>query len=374
MVETIDMTDDQLDAMIANNPSEHDVVEEVDSSGSEDVSPLDDIEEGQTNEDESVADVGQSDESEEDSEDNLSLDDDESEEYEDEPETDNESEDGNSDEDLEDTDEASNESMAFQPLRANGQEYPIENLQELYTLASKGINADKKWDESAEGRRMISTMQKTGISMDDFNLLVEASKGNQNALLSILKKNNIDPIDLDADAFNDNYKPEDHSTGQFEVDLDNIVSKIKTQPRYQESVNVIMENWDETSKQEFYNNPKILELLNVDMQVDNNGFSMYDRVAPIAEKMKALESGVRKSDLEYYMMAGRNVLDSISKSEQSKIEADKKRVEKVNDKKNINKRKKKAAGSSGGRSPGKTAKDVTDLTDEELDALLDRTS
>ncbi len=374
MAETIDMTDDQLDAMIANNPSEHDVVEEVDSSGSEDVSPLDDIEEGQTNEDESVADVGQSDESEEDSEDNLSLDDDESEEYEDEPETDNESEDGNSDEDLEDTDEASNESMAFQPLRANGQEYPIENLQELYTLASKGINADKKWDESAEGRRMISTMQKTGISMDDFNLLVEASKGNQNALLSILKKNNIDPIDLDADAFNDNYKPEDHSTGQFEVDLDNIVSKIKTQPRYQESVNVIMENWDETSKQEFYNNPKILELLNVDMQVDNNGFSMYDRVAPIAEKMKALESGVRKSDLEYYMMAGRNVLDSISKSEQSKIEADKKRVEKVNDKKNINKRKKKAAGSSGGRSPGKTAKDVTDLTDEELDALLDRTS
>lgn len=369
--DTGSMSDAELDAMIANNPSEHD---EIDSSGSENVSPLDDTEVGQTEENDSTTDVGQTDDLDEDLEGNLSSEEDDLDDLDDELDVDDESTEGTPDEDDEDDLDTDNESMVFQPLRASGKEYPIESMQELYSLASKGIDADKKWEESAEGRRMLSTMQKVGIDMDGFNVLVEASKGNQNAILSLLKKNNIDPLDLDADAFDGDYKPEDHSTGQFEIELDNVVAKIKNNPRYQESVDVVMNSWDEGSKQEFYGNPKILELLNIDMQKDSSGTSMYDRVSPVAEKMKALDTGTRKTDLEYYMAAGKKVIQAMKQSDESKTKAESSKQEKANSRKVTNSKKRKAAAPSGGRSPAVKSVDVTDLSDAELDALLEKTN
>ncbi len=372
--ETIDMSDAELDAMIANNPSEHETIDESGSGDDTNVSPLDDIDEGQTDENETVTDVGQTDELDDDPEDNLSSEEEESEVLDDEPEADDEPAEDNPDENTDETLEADNESIVFQPLRADGKEYPIESLQELYTLASKGINSNRKWEESAEGRRMQSTMKKNGIDMDSFNLLIEASKGDHNALLSLLNKNNIDPLDLDTDAFDGNYKPKDHSTNDFEIQLNDVVARVENQPRYQESVNVIMNDWDEASKNEFMQNPQILELLNRDMQLDKDGFSMYDKVSPLAEKLKALETGTRKTDLEYYMDAGKRVITAINQSNQSKADAKEAVKTKAKKKTASNNKRKKSAASSGGQSTTGKSVDVTAMTDEELDAFLDKTS
>ena len=81
-----------------------------------------------------------------------------------------------------------------------------------------------------------------------------------------------------------------------------------------------MDTWDTASKDKFYEKPEILELLNNDMQADANGFVMYDKVAPVAEKMKALETGPRKSDLDYYMLAGQKVIEAYQRQNQSEAE------------------------------------------------------
>ncbi len=375
--DTFDMSDDALDAILDStvtddSPEGYSKVGE--ESGSEDVSPSDDAE-GQSEEAEETSHVDENPDADEDPDGSVSTEEDEGDEDDEEgPEGDNESPDDNPDEASEADLEADEEPVAFQPLRADGKEYPIESMQELYSLASKGINADRKWNESAEGRKIASTMSKNRLTQEDINMLVDLKAGDKKAIASLLKGAEIDPLDIDVDALDGKYKPKDHSTDDFEMQLDDVVSKIKTSPRYEESVGVIMDNWDKQSKDAFYQNPKILELLNVDMQIGSDGSSMYDKVSPVAEKMKALETGVKRSDLEYYQMAGKKVIDAMKKSFDSQQEAEgKKEVAKKTKSKAIDK-KKKAAASSGGTKAPKQVKDVADMSDEELDLLLEETS
>lgn len=369
MSDTYGMSDEELDAAIFNNPSEHDEVgSESGNADNGDVSPLDDIEE-QVEEVDAGTDVGQSVDTSEDLDDSLSTDDNESVDNVDEPSLEDEAEVGNSDTELETDLDADNEPIAFQPLRASGKEIPIDSMQELYTLASKGIDADTKWAESAEGRRVASTMKANGLDMNDLNLFIEAKSGNKDAIMSLLKANNIDPLDIDADAFN-GYTPEDHTTGDFELALDEVVGRIKDKPRYNESVNVVMEKWDKTSRDTFYNDPSLLEKLNIDMQVDpDTGFAMYDKVAPLAEKLKLLDNG-SKTDLDYYMQAGQRVIGDLNKQEAIKAEAAEKIKNQKASKQAEIEKKKKAAASSGGKSAGNKAVDVSEMSDEELDKLL----
>lgn len=383
MPNTESMDDAALDALLdsqyGNDGLALDVPVEdggsTDNGSSEtDVSPSDDVEVGQSDEEEVEPDVGQDTEDDEDPEDSLSPDEEEVGEDSDGAEVVDETTDVDQEDDSEDDSEA-DEPYAFQPLRADGKEYPIENMQELYTLASKGINADRKWGESAAGRKIAATLEKNGLTAEDINLLVDLKSGNQDAIASLLRSAEIDPLDIDVNALDGNYKAQDYSTGDFEMQLDEVVSRVKTQPRYQESVNVVMEQWDKSSKDEFYRNPQILELLNIDMQVNpETGFSMYDKVAPVAEKMKALDTGVPRSDLEYYTMAGKKVIDALNVGKQSQAEsAEKEKSKAVTKKKTISK-KKKAAASSGGVSSPKKVKDVTEMSDDELDKFLEETS
>jgi len=374
MADASNLDDAALDALLDStvtddsSPEGYSVVGE--ESGSENVSPSDDIEEGQEEATEEDTPVEETTEDEESPEDSLSTEEEEGEDDLEEAEVDDESTEGTSEDDSEADLEADEKPVAFQPLRADGKEYPIESMQELYALASKGINAERKWQESAEGRRLSSTMKKNELTQDDLNLLVDIKKGNKEAITSLLKQHDIDPLDIDVDALDGKFKSQDYSTGDYELALEDVVSRISSKPRYEESVKVVMETWDEGSKKVFYDNPRVLELLNVDMQKDSDGFCMYDTVAPIAEKMKALETGAMKTDLEYYQLAGQRVLEAKGKSESSDEQKQEASKAKEAAKAKAVKKKKKTVAPSGGRTAGTKVTAVEDMTDEELDALI----
>ena len=74
------------------------------------------------------------------------------------------------------------------------------------------------------------------------------------------------------------------------------------------------------------------------------------------------------------MQAGKKVIGDLNKQKEVKAEtAKQEKVQKAAKKADLDK-KKKAAASSGGQVANKTAKDVSELTDEELDALLEETN
>jgi hypothetical protein len=277
------------------------------------------------------------------------------------------SEDGNSEPEGEKDSEPAEK---LHPIKANGKEYPIESMDELYRLASMGISAHQKWEAAAEGRKLSKMLKSNGLSIDDVNLLVDIKKGDKAAIANLLKESGVDPLDLDVEA-STGYAPKDYSPSDIELRVEDVVERVKTKPKFEETVNVIMEQWDERSREAFFEKPEILELLNVDMQPDpETGVSMYDRVAPLAEKLKALDGGV-KSDIEYYIEAGNQVVDSINKSKESKTQAKQKAtIKKQAQKKKIEQKKKVAAPSKNAGTSSVQPKGFSEMTDEELDKWL----
>ena len=376
-VDTTVMSDADLDQMLEDTYTEPEgeYYEEDGDSNTDsvdtDVRPLDDIDE-QPEDDDSDPDVDLDDDLDEDPEDVSSTDDNDQEDGEDDGTEDgDEPDDSNPDADLDEGKDSDSERQQFQPLRADGKEYPIESMEELYQMAAKAIGADNRFRDSAAGRKTAATMKKNNLTDADINLLVELKSGNKDAILSLLAKNEIDPLDIDADAFNENYRPEDHSADDFSLKLDEVVARVKTQPRYDESVKVIMETWDDKSREAFYENPNILELLNVDMQSVDGQPSMYDKVMPLATKLKVLGNG-NKTDLDYYMEAGSRVLAMEQQKQNAGVETKKLEAKAKLAKQKKIRQKKKAASATGSQSGANNNgnKTVEDMTDDELDAVI----
>jgi len=362
MSDVQNMTDAELDAAIYNNPSEH---EEVGESV-EPVSPTEEFEE-QPDEVDEDTDVDQPTETEEDS-DNDSTDEDQTDDSD--PDTDDEV-DETSDTDTEDDEDKGTElgnkeletSEKYQPLKANGKEYPIESIDELYKLASAGVGAQQKFQAIAGYRKSIMAAEKAGVDITEaVNFMANYKEDPKGTMLNLLKQNNIDPLELDMDE--EGAKTKDYSVSDFEVSYDDVVKEIGDSPKFKEVQDVLLSKWDKSSRDVFLDDPKLIKGLHDEMMpIPGQDKSMWDLVSPLAEKMKMM--GDNRSDYEVYMEARNKKVEEFKKFEETAKET--KTTKKSS--KNV-KAKKKAASPSKGKSTNSKTLDFASMSDDELDAFI----
>ena len=370
-----DMSESDLDALINDNPSEHDDTGKENEHGNEtesDVSPEANSKE-EPDDDGSDNDDGQKEESEEEESEEEAT---EEEQPEKKSEEGTEGEDDSSEDNQGDDDnkESDSEAQVFQPLKADGEEYPISDIKELYTLASKGVKFVKSMQQIAPHRRGIMSAEKNGVSLEDsVDLMVNMKENPKGTILALMKEHGVDPLEVDMDVVKDNRKT--FTPSDFEVDLKEVTDRIQNNERYSETVELVRDKWDDKSRQEFYKNPSLLEMLNNDMQVNpDTKTSAFDVISPVANKMKMLDGGA-KSDLQYYALAvnqlnsEKSVIDEKAKTakETEKILADKKKA-------NINKKKKAAGTTKADNSKSEAPLDFDSMSDAELDAILNKTN
>ena len=357
------MTDEELDAVIYDNPSEH---EEVGESV-EPVSPTEDEPEKQPEESEVDTDVDQPTEEEEDSEEESTDEDqtDDSDQDTDEEEDETSDTDTNDDEDK-DTESDNKEPKTtekFQSLKANGKEYPIESIDELYKLASAGVGAQQKFQAIAGYRKSIMAAEKAGVDLNEaVNFMANYKEDPKGTMLNLLKQNNIDPLDLDMEEEGAQLK--DYSVSDFEVSYDDIVKEIGDSPKFKDVQDVLLSKWDKSSRDMFLDDPKLIKGLHNEMlPIPGQDKSMWDLVSPLAEKMKMM--GDTRSDYDIYMDARNKKIEEFKKFD----ETAKKASTPKKSSKNI-KAKKKAASPSKGKSTNNKTLDFASMSDDELDAFI----
>lgn len=362
-----EMTDAELDAAIYNNPSEHEEAGET----SESISPANESEE-QPEEAIEDTDDDQSDVVEEDSEDELTdedqTDDSEQETSTEADEADEDDTDDSEDKGTETDDDKSEQTTKFQNLKANGKEYPIDSIDELYKLASAGVGAQQKYQAIAGHKKSIMAAEKAGVDiMEAVNLMANYKENPKEAIMKLLKDNNIDPMDIDLDA--EMAQTKDHSVSDFEVSYDEVVGEIGDSPIFPKVQELLLKGWDQKSRDVFLEKPEMIKQLHEEMSpIPGEKHSMYDIVSPIADKMKL--SGDMRSDFDIYMDARAKKVAEFEKHSEAvkKAEADKpaaKSKAKV-------KSKKKAAAPTGGNSTGSKTLDFAAMSDAELDAFLEK--
>ena len=192
---------------------------------------------------------------------------------------------------------------AVQPIskhkfKANGKEYEFtddEVRTQFPKIFGQAMDYTRKMQAIKPWRKTIDAIEGAKLSHDDVNLMIDVLKGDKDAVAAVLKRTGIDALDLDVD--NSKYVAKDYGRNETELAIKDVVDKISADPEYSITHRVLSNEWDDRSFKEMTNDPELIELLHMDVKS-----GMYNKVQPIAEKLKVYGRGA-KSDLDYYKEA-----------------------------------------------------------------------
>lgn len=275
-------------------------------------------------------------------------------------------------------------SVEWEPLNAVGTSIPISSKEELYKLASMGVDYTKKSQAMKPYRPMIEALTENDVSPDQVNLMIDAIKGKPEAIASLTKQAGLDPLDMDMDSTED-YIPTNYGKSQQELDIKDQIETLSADKEFDTTAS-IMGQWDNKSKEVVANNPELLTKLHSDVKSGR-----YTEYVGEAAKLKLLDGGQR-SDIDYAIAAAQQYAQKVNQQVAQKPTLDVNKlygelkqmgdVLKVKDttksratsKKQANKRKSASIGKKA--STGKTVVDYLSdsdkLGDEEFEKLFDK--
>lgn len=274
-------------------------------------------------------------------------------------------------------------------IKADGIDFELTE-KELKDLASKGINYTKKMQKMKPYSTIISSIEENKISKEELDLLISAYKGDKGAINEIIKKNNVDTFDLTAEE--NTYRPVSYGKSEVELEMLEVIGSIKNDDEFRITEHVLTNVWDDKSKDMLYKSftdPRLklkdgrtyLEGLHEDIR---NG--TYDKLAPVMMKKKVLDNG-RRSDLEYYWEAAREVAEkedlqrqiqmreeAVRAEERAKYEAQVQSQKAVSQAANaVLAKNRKAAGvpKTGGAKPVSAYIDISGMSDDEFSKYME---
>lgn len=183
-------------------------------------------------------------------------------------------------------------------FKANGKEYsftPEEMMEQFPKIFGQAMDYTKKTQALKPWRKTIDAIESARLGHDDINLMIDVFKGDKNAIAELIKRTGVDTLDLDTE--NSKYVPKDYGRDDTALAIKDIVDEISADKEYETTHRILSKEWDERSFSELTKDPELIRLLHIDVKS-----GMYDKVQPIAEKMKVFDRG-RQSDLDYYKAA-----------------------------------------------------------------------
>ena len=366
------MSDEELEAAVKAAKAGEVEIDEPEDLDTEEVEEVD----GEEEEIEEEEELEQPDEEDSDE-------DEEGEETED--ETEEESDDPDGDEEDEPTEESTEdkEPEVIKPqtykVKANGTEFEF-SVDELTQLAPKAMDYTRKMQEIAPWRKTISALKDNELSHNDVNLMIDALSGDKDAVTTLIKKSGVDALELDTEQ-EVKYTPKEYGRSEQELAIEDVVGAISKDPEYKITQHVVDSQWDAKSRSTLADKPEYIEGLHADIKS-----GVFDQVSPMAMKIKVLDGG-RKSDIDYYIEAGRQyyadkqVTEAAqaqqaqeSKAVEEKLLAEKEAVDGVKQRQEKQKVVKSSAKKRKAAAPTKKAagkKDVVDYLDESEEAFED---
>lgn len=195
-------------------------------------------------------------------------------------------------------------------VRANGVDYTFSNKEKLEMfdkMFPQATDYTKKMQALKPYRQRIDYMQQIGMSDQEFNFLMDISKGDKSAITELLKRTGIDALELDTE--NNNYVAKAYGRDETELDIKDVVDEISNDKEYTVTYNVLNSQWDDNSRSEFVKDPKMIKQLHEDVKS-----GMFDIVNPRAQKLKMYDGG-KASDLDYYKAAARQYFGELEQQQ-----------------------------------------------------------
>lgn len=180
----------------------------------------------------------------------------------------------------------------FKPFKANGKTITPRNAEDVISLMQMGANYTKKMQLMAPMKRAVESLNKAGINEEELNFLIDIHNGDKEAIKNLLKKNEIDPIDLDME--DTKYVPKNNIASDADVEFSETLMEIESSlPKIQEILN---KTWDTKSKQLILKDPHLMKALHEEIEMGR-----FDEVQQRLEIEKTFGRYKGVSDIEAYI-------------------------------------------------------------------------
>jgi len=204
------------------------------------------------------------------------------------------------------------------PFKANGKDMQIKNVDEARTLMQMGANYNKKMAGLKPNLKLIKMLSNNDL-LDEAKLsyLIDLDKKDPAATKKFIQESGVDLEEFDKEAEH-GYKSNTYTVDDKEVELDSVIEDIQDTTAFNETIHIVTNKWDESSKAVFASNPSLLKVIN--QHVAAGVFSKIE-AAVEQERMLGRLDGV--DDLAAYMQMGDKlhdlgVFDNMNKSKETK--------------------------------------------------------
>lgn len=206
-------------------------------------------------------------------------------------------------------------------FKANGREYEFtedEVREQFPKIFGQAMDYTKKMQALKPWRKTIDAIEGAQLSHDDVNLMIDVLKGDKDAVAAVLKRTGVDALELDVEQ--SRYVPKDYGRDDKALAVKDVIEEISGDAEYSTTYKILSKEWDDDSFREMTSDPDLIKLLHIDVKS-----GMYDRVQPIAEKLKVYDRG-RRSNLDYYKEAARVYFNEQAQEKARRAEYEKARV------------------------------------------------
>ena len=255
------------------------------------------------------------------------------------------------------------------PFKANNREITVGNVEDARTLMQMGANYNKKMAALKPNLKIMRKLENNDLLDEEkLNFLIDLDKKNPDAITKLIKDSKIDLLNVDTDAKSE-YKPKSYNVNDKEVELSQVLDDIQSTDTYDDTIDIITKQWDDSSKREILDDPEIIRTLNAQL---SNG--IYEEITTVVEQEQMLGKLSGKSNLEaYFEIGNRMQANKEFKSQRQEAAPEKPIIKKVAKKEDpkIKERKRAAGGSKIAPGKGGKSKEFNPLalSDEEIEKM-----
>jgi hypothetical protein len=175
----------------------------------------------------------------------------------------------------------------------------VENIEDAITLMKMGANYNKKMAGLKPNLKLLKMLENNSL-LDETKLsyLIDLDKKNPEAIARLMKDSGLDPLDVDVETKTE-YTPSTYTVDDKEVELDAVLDDIRGTAAFQDTIDIIGNKWDESSKKILVNEPAIIKIIN-----EHVATGVYAQINNVIESERALGRLTGLSDIEAYKQIG----------------------------------------------------------------------
>lgn len=187
----------------------------------------------------------------------------------------------------------------FAPFKANGKEMKVESVDDARTLMMMGANYNKKMAALKPNLKILKMLENNSL-LDEakLNFLIDLDKKNPDAVKKLIQESGVDPLDLNQEEKAE-YKPQSYSVDDKELELDSVLREIEDTSTYGQTIDVISNKWDDSSRRILVEHPQLIKAINSQME---NG--IFAKISQEMERERMLGRLNGMSDLDAYKQIG----------------------------------------------------------------------